>query len=330
MRVATTTAGQTRADRPKVVVLDDWEGLWPGSEAAARLEAIADLVIVQEHHAPLDMPAVAASADVLVLTRQRLTLHRQGVEALPRLKLVCNTGTGMSHLDLQALADRGVQLRTTPGLAVKATAEHTLALALAASHRIVELDRQVRSEAGALPSPVVGLAGRRIGICGAGRIGQTVARSAHHLGMEVVLWSPSGPRELELLTAEWAPTLLALAKRVDVLSIHLRSSTPAPPVDAQIVEALAEGSLVVNTARAELVDEVALASRVTRHELHVAADVYGESLRRAVVTAGGPSVLTPHVGWMSIAVMQQMISAAATSVLTFLTTDPDRESCCLP
>lgn len=303
-----------------VVVLDDWEGLWTSSRDAERLTREANLVVVREHRSASDMLTSAKNADVLILTRQRTPLTEQDLRELPRLRMVCNTGTGMSHLDLQALSERGIELRTTPGLAVHATAEHALALALAVSHRIIGLNARAQRNEDAVTPPLAGLAGRRIGICGAGRIGQLMARHAHSLGMDVSIWSPGGPRDCGVPTATWAPTLLALAQCVDVLSIHLRvpDANSDPPISAQIIHALLGGSLVVNTARAELVDEMALASRIRKQEIYVAADVYGEPLRHAVAETGGPSVLTPHVGWMSESAMKAMIHSAVTQVMMYL------------
>jgi D-3-phosphoglycerate dehydrogenase len=301
-----------------VVVLDDWEGLWADADLTRRLYEVAKVTVYQEPLTGERLCAATSGAAVLVLTRQRTALSGQDLDEMPNLQLVCNTGTGVSHLDTAALAERGIALRTTPGLAVDATAEHTMSLALAVAHRLVPADAAVRR--GMLePAPVPGLAGRRIGVCGVGAVGREVLRHAHGFGMQLAAWSPGGPREVPVGPVRWADSPEELARDVDIFSIHLRAEPGAPPlVDAGVVDALPDGAIVLNTARAAVVDEAVLARRIRRGQIAVGADVFGETLRLAVAASRGPSVLTPHVGWMSEAAMARMTEAAARKVVTFL------------
>lgn len=315
---ARATAAFRGACRPNVVVLDDWEGLWADADLTRRLQELADVTVYQEHLTGKGLREATSAATVLVLTRQRTTLSGEALEDMPELRLVCNTGTGVSHLETGALSDRGIALRTTPGLAVQATAEHTMSLALAVAHRLIPADAAVR-RSNLTPTPLAGLAGRRMGVCGMGAIGREVLRHADGFGMQLAAWSPGGPRALPVGPVRWAHSPLELARDVDVFSIHLRAEPVAPPlIDAAVIDALPDGATVLNTSRATIVDEQALARRVRSGQLAVGADVFGDTLRRAVIEAGGPNVLTPHVGWMSEAVMARMAAAAVREVVTFL------------
>src|SRR5579885_641589 len=112
------------------------------------------------------------------------------LDAAPRLKVVSNYAVGFNNVDVKAATERGVCVGNTPGVLTDATADMAFALLLAAARRIVEGDRLTRE--GGFPgwSPLFHLGldvtGKTIGILGAGRIGQAVARRARGFSMKVL------------------------------------------------------------------------------------------------------------------------------------------------
>src|SRR4051812_48600604 len=100
----------------------------------------------------------------------------------PQLRVVSNFAVGYDNIDLAEAAERGVRIGNTPGVLTEAVAELAIGLVLAASRRIAEGDRFVRSHGyvawAADPSAAFALRGRTIGIVGPGRIGSAVARIA--------------------------------------------------------------------------------------------------------------------------------------------------------
>ena len=114
----------------------------------------------------------------------------------PQLKIVANVAVGYDNIDVDAAAAAGVTVTNTPGVLDRATADHTFALVLAATRRITEGDRLIRSRQPWVwgPRMLVGLdvsAGATLGILGYGRIGRAVARRAQAFDMTVLATSRS-------------------------------------------------------------------------------------------------------------------------------------------
>jgi glyoxylate reductase len=181
------------------------------------------------------------------------------LDAAPALKVVANLAVGTDNIDLEACADRGVAVGRTPDVLTDATADLTWALILAIARRLPEAAAAVHDGAWRTWEPArwlgLGLAGRTLGIIGAGRIGMAVARRAEGFGMHVV-------------TAGRSDDPLELVARADVISLH------APLTDETRgligVDALSRvkpWAILVNTARGGLVDQDALADALREGRL---------------------------------------------------------------
>ena len=219
--------------------------------------------------------------------------------ALPALRQVSSYGVGLNHLDLPALARRGVVVTNTPDVVTDATADLAMALLLAAARRVVEGDRLIRAGGWreAVPEFLLGreVSGKTLGIVGFGRIGQAVARRASGFGMRILY---AAPRRVEFPGAERVE-LDALLGASDFVSLH------CPLVDAtrdlisrERLARMRPGAVLVNTARGPVVDEEALADALEQGRIFAAGlDVFRdepnvpERLRRLENV-----VLTPHVG----------------------------------
>jgi D-3-phosphoglycerate dehydrogenase len=125
--------------------------------------------------------------------------------------------------------------------------------------------------------------GRTLGLLGFGNIGQEMARRARGFGMHTIVWSPrflrDGAAAMAALPHDVEVTALdspeEVAERSDVLSLHLALTTETRHfVGAAILSRLRPGTLFVNTARAELVDDAALAEAVQTRGVRVALDVF--------------------------------------------------------
>jgi D-3-phosphoglycerate dehydrogenase len=171
-----------------------------------------------------------------------------------------------------------VYVANCPGQNSIAVAELAIGLILALDRRIpdnVALLRAGRWDKKGF-SEAEGLHGRTLGVAGAGSIGREVARRALALGMRVVAWSRSlTDAGAKALGVERAPDLLALAGTSDYLSLHLPlSKETRGVVSREVLEALRPGAALVNTARAELVDQVALLELARSGRLRVGTDVF--------------------------------------------------------
>jgi D-3-phosphoglycerate dehydrogenase len=223
-----------------------------------------------------------SGAEVLVVRSTRVT---EAMLDAGDLSLVVRAGAGVNTIDGAAAARRGIYVSNCPGRNAVAVAELTIGLLLALDRRIPDNVADLRTGRWNKKeyARARGLYGRALGLLGFGSIGQEVARRARALGMDVLVWSPRFLREgaaaLAGLPHDIDITVLhspeEVAERSDALSLHL-ALTPETEgfVGAAILGRLKPGALFVNTARAELVDEAALAHAIETRGVRAAADVF--------------------------------------------------------
>ncbi len=221
------------------------------------------------------------------------------LDALPTVRHVASYGVGLNHVDLAACRARGVLVTNTPGVLTDATADHAMALLLAAARRVVEGDRVVRGGAWRELAPgfMLGtqVTGKTLGIVGFGRIGQAVARRA--LGFEMtVLYS--NPRAVAFQGATRA-VLDELLAASDFVSLH----TPLTPetedlLSRERIARMRHGVVIVNTARGAVVNDAALAGALASGQVAAAGlDVFRDEPQVPAAYLALPNVvLTPHLG----------------------------------
>ncbi len=286
-----------------------------------------------------------------VLTKDELKKSVKGVDAIlslltdkidgdildaagAQLKIVANYAVGFDNIDLPAAKQRNVVVTNTPGdLVTEAVAEHTFALIMALAHRIVEADVFTRAEkyTGWEPMEFLGtlLMGKTLGIVGLGRIGVGVARRAvHGMGMRVVYNDQHRNEEFEKeYHAEYMPTLEALLKKADVISLHV----PLLPTTRHLMSTKQFGCMkptafVVNTARGPVIDEKAMLVALAKKKIAGAAlDVFecepaiDCDLTDHLALKKFPNViLTPHIASASSEARDQMAELAAQNIIAVL------------
>jgi phosphoglycerate dehydrogenase-like enzyme len=217
------------------------------------------------------------------------------------LKVISWHGTGVRQfIDVDFAASQGVTVCNVSEYGANAVAEHTIALALAVARNIGIGDRLMRAN-GWEQQEGIELSGRTIGVVGAGPIAQRVMVLARGFGMDVLAWTrrPSAERAASL-GAQFVG-LDELFSRADVVTINVahRPETEGL-VDRRLLEMLKSDAIVVNTARAEIVDNDALADLVAKQRIFGAAvDVFAQE----PPTDDDPLIghdrvlLSPHVGY---------------------------------
>jgi len=259
---------------------------------------------------------------VPLLTRR---LGEAELGRLPGLRIVANFAVGFDNVDVAAARARGIAVSNTPGVLTEATAELTWALILAAARRVPEGEALVRGGewTGWAPTQLLamGLGGKVLGLLGAGRIAQAVARRAPAFGLRVRYWSRTRRPAWEAeCGVEWR-ALAALLAEADVLSLHLALSPETERIIGR--EALARmkaGAVLVNTARGGLVDEEALVAALRSGRLRAAGlDVYAaEPLVPPGLRELPNVVLLPHLGSATEEARQGMWDLAWQNLLRVL------------
>lgn len=241
--------------------------------------------------------------------------------AAPLLKVVARYGVGVDAVDIAAATGRGVLVTNTPGANSDAVAEHALALLLAALRHVVAGDRGVRGQDWSVHRAKE-LKSLRVGIVGFGRIGRALTSRLTPLGTTVLAYDPM-IADADIVAAGARPAdFPAMAARCDVVSLHA-------PGDQQVVSATwlehaAAGLILLNTARASLVDEQAVATALAEDRLGCyAADDLGSGHAEARSPLLAPDladrvILTPHSAAQTVEAVDNMGVGAAAAVLAVL------------
>jgi glyoxylate reductase len=239
------------------------------------------------------------------------------LDAAPNLRAVANYAIGFDNIDLEATAERGVQVGNTPDVLTDATADLAWALMLAVARRVVEAGQDARDGKWRTwePQGWIGadVHGATLAVVGAGRIGQAVAKRASGFDMEVLM-------------VDLGDDLHSALERADFVSIH----TPLTPethhlIDADALARMKPTAILVNTARGPIVDQDALADALREGRLAGAGlDVTDpEPLPPDHALYETPSLLVvPHIGSATTTARAAMADRAVDNLLAALDGKP--------
>jgi phosphoglycerate dehydrogenase-like enzyme len=287
----------------KLAILDDYQRVALKSADWKKLP-----LEIQVFHEAFSSPDEAARKlapfDVLCLMRERTPFPKALVERLPNLKFVSLTGLRAASMDAKALGERGIPVSNTrPGDSTSSTSELAWGLIIAAARGMEQGMQNMRAGRWHEDVPAgIGLAGKRLGLIGLGRIGAYVGRIGKAFGMDVAAWSQNLTPEK---AAEQGARYLSkdeLLGTSDVVSIHLvLSDRTRGLLGAKELAAMKPGAVLVNVSRGPIVDEPALLEAVSANRIHAALDVYD----REPLPAGHPLrtaknvTLAPHLGYVN-------------------------------
>ena len=266
------------------------------------------------------------AADVLVPTVTDRIDARVLSQAGPKLKLIASFGTGVDHIDLDTARQRGITVTNTPGVLTEDTADMAMALVLATARRVGEGERLVRSGKwfGWSPTSMLGarLQGKRLGIVGMGRIGQALARRARGFGLAIHYHNRKrvhGEIERELEATYWE-SLDQMLARMDIVSVNC-PHTPATfhLLSARRLKLMKPTSILVNTARGEVIDENAMVRMLKAGEMASAGlDVYeNEPQVNPKLLEMDRVVLLPHMGSATLEGRIEMGEKVLINIKTF-------------
>lgn len=247
-------------------------------------------------------------------------------DVAPSVKIFANFATGFDNIDIAEAKARGITVTNAPAeLTGEAVAQHTLALMLALSNKVVEADKFVREGKyeGWDPMLFIGtrLAGKTVGIVGVGRIGEAVGKLCKALGMQVVYTDMKPNKNLEdFCSAVYYDSLEALLPVADFVSLHV----PLLPSTKHLMNAekfrlMKPTSFLINTARGPVVDEEALVTALQGKLIAGAGlDVFEFEPKISAGLIAMPNVvLTPHISSASSEVREAMAKMVAENLVDF-------------
>jgi D-3-phosphoglycerate dehydrogenase / 2-oxoglutarate reductase len=242
-----------------------------------------------------------------------------------QLNLIVRAGAEYATIDVRAASKRGIYVANCPGRNAAAVAELVFGLMLALDRRVPDAVASLRAgkwerqEYG----KAEGLFGKTLGVAGLGAIGREVALRARAFGLNVIAWSPSfAPTRAAETGISHAASMEQLATRSNILTLHLAlNDRTRQIVNRRVVDLLPDRAMVINTARADLVDQAALFDAVEKRGLRVGLDVYRDEPRGSRTLpapemfrshpSGGLVYGTPHI---AAATDQAQLSIATETV----------------
>jgi D-3-phosphoglycerate dehydrogenase len=320
-----------------IIILDDYQDAVRKLKCATRLEHLNAKVFTNTVKGIGQLSVRLRDAEVLVLIRERTQFPRQLLEKLPKLRLLVQTGRVGSHIDVETCTRLGIAVAEGVGSPV-APAELTWALIMAAMRRLPQYVGNLKHgawqqsglKAASMP-PNFGigmvLKGKTLGLWGYGRIGQMVAGYGKAFGMNVLVWGSEAARERAIAAGHTAAeSREAFFETSDVLSLHLRLvDSTRGLIRLEDLSRMKPSSLLVNTSRAELIEEGALVSALNRgHPGMAAVDVF----ETEPILQGHPllrlenAVCTPHIGYVEQDSYELFFGAAFETVVNFVNGNP--------
>ena len=296
---------------------------WPDYDRAGagrRLEAAGCRIRLAPkvaHRAPADMIALLDGVAAAIVSTD--PFDADVIDGAGSLRVIARIGVGTDSIDVGAATRRGVAVCTTPGANASSTADHAIALMLAALRRITEYDSGIRAARWARTGEATAWELNRatVGLVGLGAIGRLVRRRLSGFRTHVLACDPAAGAEpgTELVGLD------ELLRRSDVVSLHLPlTSETRHLIDRRRLELMRRGAVLVNTARGALVDEDALADALEAGRLRAAAlDVFEREPPAGTRLLALPNVvLTPHVAGVSERSVEEMTRRATEAVLDVL------------
>lgn len=301
-------------------------------------DTIADVGIQQLEdagHTVVERPSLSGNALVEALRTERpqvmivrsTKVTPEALDASPPLSLIVRAGAGYDTIDVEGASARGVYVANCPGKNSVAVAELTIGLVLSLDRRIPDNVADARSGRWNKKTyaQADGIKGKTLGIIGLGNIGEEVLRRARAFDVEIAAWSRSLSEERAAeLGVTYCDTPTHLAGMADIVTLHVAATPDTKHLaDRSFFEALPDGALFINTTRASVVDEEALAWALDEKGVRAALDVMeGEPAAKTGAfehpLADHPRVyMTHHIGASTQQAQDATAAEAARVVTTF-------------
>lgn len=243
----------------------------------------------------------------------------------PQLKVISNMATGLDNIDIAFAKERNITVTNTPGVLTETVAEHTVALLLSLTRRIVEGNSFMRKKKykGWSPDLLIGeeLKGKILGIVGHGRIGCRTAEILQKgFGMKVVYYDIEGPAIHEVCGAK-KHSLKELLRESDVVSLHVPLlATTHHLISKKELKLMKKTAYLINTSRGPVIDEEMLVEALKNKKIAGAGlDVFEKEPKMAKgLSLLDNVVLTPHIGSASKKARAAMAELAVKNIIAVL------------
>lgn len=309
----------------KIVILDGYTEN-PGDLSWSGFEALGELTVYER--TPSDK-IIERIGDAEIVYTNKTPLTRQTITGCPNIKFIGTLSTGYNVVDIDAAKERGIPVSNIPTYGTAAVGQFAIALLLEICHHIGHHNNAVHE--GKWQNnidwcfwdyPLIELAGKTLGIIGYGRIGQTTARIAKALGMNVIAYDTNASAGTEEYVS-----IDELYKRADVISLHcpLFPSTEGI-INKESISKMKDGVIIINTSRGPLIVEKDLADALNSGKVYAAGvDVVSSE----PISADNPLLsakncfITPHIAWASKESRQRLMDIAVSNLAAYIDGHPE-------
>ena len=263
-----------------------------------------------------------------ILTMLSDKIDAEIINAAPKLKIIAQLAVGYDNIDLEAAKKRGIYVTNTPDALTDASADFSFALLMAIARRVVEADKYVRAgnwKVAWHPSMMLGapLRGTTLGIIGAGRIGQAMAKRGRGFDMKILYFNRSAKPEFEKECGAKRVDLDTLLKKSDFVSLHVPLNDQTRGlINAERLELMKKTAYLISNARGPVIEEKALYEALKKHKIAGAAlDVFCQE----PTPANNPLleldniVAAPHISSANTATRTKMSVMNAEDIIAVLT-----------
>lgn len=269
------------------------------------------------------------------------------IDKLPNLKFITTRSMGFDHIDIEYCKQKGIAVAYVPTYGAHTVAEHTFALLLAISRKIIpSSERAKKGEFGNEELEGFDLFGKTIGVMGTGNIGRNVCEIALSFGMKVLAFSHHQDPELTAKGVRYVD-LNDLLASCDVISLHLPHTKETEHIiNMQNIQNVQKGAILINTARGALIETQAIVEGLEKGILSAAGlDVLEEEadlreerellsqeylskvdlktqLLNHVLLTRQDVIITPHNAFNSKEALQEILEVTVTNIKSYLANNP--------
>jgi lactate dehydrogenase-like 2-hydroxyacid dehydrogenase len=318
--------------KPKVLLTRAWP---------AKVEAkLAEIFEVTANPADIpmsaaDFRAAFANYDAILPTVTDKLGEDAFDSAKSRTRILANYGVGFSHINTDCALRQDIVVTNTPDVLSECTADLAMTLMLMVARRAGEGERELRAGqwTGWRPTHMIGtkVSGASLGIIGFGRIGQAMAQRAHFgFGMKILVQnrSPIAPEVLARFGAVQVATIDELLPQCDFVSLHCPGGAANRNlINAERLALMRPNAFLINTARGEVVDELALAQALGSGSIGGAGlDVFAQEPKITPELMGSENlVMLPHLGSATAATREAMGFRVMDNLVDFFAGRPPKD-----
>lgn len=263
--------------------------------------------------------------DINVIMTDTTVIDSELLAHCPNLKMIMEYGVGYDNVDVESAGKLGISVSNVPDGYFKEVAEHAVSLMFAVSRQIIRWNELVKKDKiwDFNAYPVLKMFEKKLGLIGCGRIGKYVAKIAHGLGMEILIYDPYLDIE-KLNSMNINARLVKLDQLIsdsDIISFHLPlTNETRGMIGEKDVERMKDNVIIINVSRAGVVSEKAILAGIISGKIYGAGlDILENETELDSPLLKYPNVIvTPHVAWKSEIAAMKNEMLAVDEVVRFL------------